>query len=32
MAEDIVIKVRGLKTQFGAQIVHDDLDLDIHAD
>ena len=31
MAEDIVIKVRGLKTQFGAQIVHDDLDLDIHA-
>ncbi len=27
--EDVVIKVRGLRTQFGPQIVHDDLDLDV---
>ncbi len=31
MTENIVIKVRGLKTQFGAQVVHDELDLDIQA-
>ena len=31
MTENIVIKVRGLRTQFGAQVVHDDLDLDIPA-
>ena len=29
--ENIVIKVRGLRTQFGAQVVHDELDLDIQA-
>ena len=29
MTDDIVIKVRGLRTQFGAQVVHDELDLDI---
>ena len=31
MKDDIVIKVRGLRTQFGAQVVHDELDLDIRA-
>lgn len=31
MTDAIVIKVRGLRTQFGAQIVHDDLHLDIRA-
>ncbi len=31
MTDDIVIKVRGLRTQFGAQVVHDELDLDIRA-
>jgi len=31
MTENIVIKVRGLRTQFGTQVVHDDLDLDIPA-
>ena len=29
-ANDIVIKVRGLRNQFGEHVVHDDLDLDIH--
>jgi phospholipid/cholesterol/gamma-HCH transport system ATP-binding protein len=29
MDEDIVIKVRGLRTQFGTEVIHDDLDLDI---
>ena len=28
-AEDILISVRGLRTQFGDHVVHDDLDLDI---
>ncbi len=28
-ADDIVIRVRGLVTRFGAQIVHDGLDLDV---
>lgn len=27
--DDIVIRVRGLRTQFGAQVVHDGLDLDV---
>lgn len=31
MESEIVIKVRGLRTQFGAQVVHDNLDLDIRA-
>ena len=31
MKDDIVIKVRGLRTQFGVQVVHDELDLDIRA-
>ena len=31
MTDPIVIKVRGLRTQFGAQVVHDDLHLDIRA-
>ena len=31
MTDAIVIKVRGLRTQFGAQVVHDDLHLDIRA-
>lgn len=26
---DIVIKIRGLKTQFGTQIIHENLDLDV---
>jgi len=26
---DVVIRVRGLRTQFGRQVVHDDLDLDV---
>ena len=30
MAADIVIAVRGLRTQFGPQVVHDDLDLDVY--
>ena len=29
MNEDVVIRVRGLKTQFGDQIVHENLDLDV---
>ncbi len=29
MSEDIAIRVRGLKTQFGAQVVHENLDLDV---
>lgn len=31
MTDAIVIKVRGLRTQFGAQVVHDNLHLDIRA-
>ncbi len=31
MTDAIIIKVRGLRTQFGAQVVHDDLHLDIRA-
>ncbi|MEE4637300.1 MAG: ATP-binding cassette domain-containing protein [Wenzhouxiangella sp.] len=27
---EAVIQVRGLKNQFGAQVVHEDLDLDVH--
>jgi phospholipid/cholesterol/gamma-HCH transport system ATP-binding protein len=27
---DIVISIRGLRNQFGSQVVHDDLDLDIY--
>ena len=27
--EDVIIRVRGLRTQFGAQVVHDNLDLDV---
>ena len=27
--EDVVIRVRGLRTQFGSQVVHDNLDLDV---
>jgi phospholipid/cholesterol/gamma-HCH transport system ATP-binding protein len=30
MAEDNVIEVRGLVNQFGAQRIHDNLDLDVH--
>lgn len=30
MSADIAICVRGLETRFGAQIVHKDLDLDVH--
>jgi phospholipid/cholesterol/gamma-HCH transport system ATP-binding protein len=29
MAQSIAIRVRGLRTQFGAQVIHDDLDLDV---
>jgi phospholipid/cholesterol/gamma-HCH transport system ATP-binding protein len=28
-ADDIVIQVKGLRTQFGAQVVHDGVDLDV---
>jgi phospholipid/cholesterol/gamma-HCH transport system ATP-binding protein len=28
--DDIVIRVRGLRTQFGTQVVHDGLDLDVY--
>ncbi|HJM52210.1 MAG TPA: ABC transporter ATP-binding protein [Alphaproteobacteria bacterium] len=28
-AHDIAIRVRGLRTQFGSQVIHDDLDLDV---
>ncbi len=28
-ADDVVIRVRGLRTQFGPQVVHDNLDLDV---
>lgn len=27
---NIIIKVRGLSNQFGSQVIHDDLDLDVH--
>jgi phospholipid/cholesterol/gamma-HCH transport system ATP-binding protein len=29
-AREAVIEVRGLRTQFGSQVVHDDLDLDVY--
>jgi len=29
-ADDVIIRVRGLRTQFGRQVVHDGLDLDVH--
>jgi len=29
MAEDVIIEVRGLRTQFGDQVIHDNLDLDV---
>lgn len=29
MSEEIAIRVRGLKTQFGTQVVHENLDLDV---
>lgn len=28
-ADDVVIRVRGLRTQFGSQVIHDNLDLDV---
>jgi phospholipid/cholesterol/gamma-HCH transport system ATP-binding protein len=28
--DEVVIRIRGLKSQFGEQIVHDDLDLDVY--
>ena len=28
--EEVVIRVRGLRTQFGTQVVHDGLDLDVY--
>jgi phospholipid/cholesterol/gamma-HCH transport system ATP-binding protein len=31
MGHDVIISVRGLRNQFGAQVVHDQLDLDIYA-
>ncbi|MGH6931053.1 MAG: ABC transporter ATP-binding protein [Dongiaceae bacterium] len=27
----VVISIRGLRTQFGRQVIHDELDLDVHA-
>ncbi len=30
MDQQNVIEVRGLRTQFGRQVIHDDLDLDVH--
>lgn len=27
--DDIAIRIRGLRTQFGTQVIHDDLDLDV---
>ncbi len=29
VSEDVVIRVRGLRNQFGAQVVHENLDLDV---
>ena len=29
MAEEPIIRIRGLKTQFGTQVIHDGLDLDV---
>ena len=29
MADDVIIQVRGLRTQFGQQVIHDNLDLDV---
>lgn len=31
MAGDVVISLRGLRNQFGAQVVHDNLELDVYA-
>ncbi|QMW23137.1 ABC transporter ATP-binding protein [Sandaracinobacteroides saxicola] len=31
MSEEPIISVRGLRNQFGEQVVHEDLDLDVHA-
>jgi phospholipid/cholesterol/gamma-HCH transport system ATP-binding protein len=31
MSEDIVIRIRDLRTQFGSNVIHEDLDLDIRA-
>ncbi|WP_296475253.1 ATP-binding cassette domain-containing protein, partial [Roseinatronobacter sp.] len=30
MARDVVISLRGLRNQFGATVVHDNLDLDVY--
>ncbi len=30
LTEPIAIRIRGLRTQFGAQVIHDDLDLDVY--
>jgi phospholipid/cholesterol/gamma-HCH transport system ATP-binding protein len=30
MADDTIIRVRGLRTQFGKNVIHNDLDLDVH--
>lgn len=30
MENDTIISVRGLRTQFGTNVIHDDLDLDVH--
>ena len=27
--DDVVIRIRGLRTQFGPQVIHDNLDLDV---
>jgi phospholipid/cholesterol/gamma-HCH transport system ATP-binding protein len=29
MADELIIRIRGLKTQFGAQVIHENLDLDV---
>jgi len=31
MQDDVIIRVRDLKTQFGDQVIHEHLDLDIHS-
>jgi phospholipid/cholesterol/gamma-HCH transport system ATP-binding protein len=30
MSDELLIKVRGLKNSFGEQVIHEDLDLDLH--
>nr|HRK71624.1 ATP-binding cassette domain-containing protein [Micropepsaceae bacterium] len=30
MSGDVIISIRGLKNQFGAQVVHENLDLDVY--